>query len=104
MLLEKTKFKEGDIISLKLISGEEVIGKYVSEDITDMTIHQPTMLAMTQKGPAMAPVMMTVEPDKDYSITKSAIILKGYTQKEIADQYFYQTTGIQPVSAGSIIR
>lgn len=104
MLLEKTKYKEGDIISLKLISGEEVIGKYVTEDMTDIVLHQPTMLAMTQKGPAMAPVMMTVESDKDYSISKSAIILKGFTQKEIADQYFYQTTGIQPVSTGSIIR
>jgi hypothetical protein len=103
MLLEKPKFREGDIISVKLISGEEIIGKYVSEDMTDMVIHQPTMLAMTQKGPAMAPVMMTVEPDKDYMIAKTAIILKGQTQKEIADQYYFQTTGIQPVSAGSII-
>jgi len=104
MLLEKTKFKEGDIVSLKLISGEELIGKYISEDMTDMVVHQPTMLAMTQKGPAMAPVMMTMAPDKDYTISKTAIILRGHTQKEIADQYFYQTTGIQPVSAGSIIR
>jgi hypothetical protein len=102
MLLEKTKFKKGDIISIKLISGEEIIGKYIGEDMTDLVIHNPKILAITQKGPAMAPVMMTVEPDNDYSISKSAIILKGYTEKEIADQYTYQTTGIQPVSAGGV--
>lgn len=104
MLLEKVKFESGDIISFKLITGEEVIGKYVSEDLSDIKVYQPTMLAMTQKGPAMAPLMITVEPDKEYNIAKSAIILKGHTVKEIADQYTYQTTGIQPVSAGSIIR
>jgi hypothetical protein len=61
------------------------------------------MLAMTQKGPAMAPVMMTVNPDNDYTINKSSVIFQGSTVKEIADQYLFQTTGIQPVSAGSIV-
>jgi hypothetical protein len=104
MLLEKTKFKEGDIISMKLISGEEVIAKYVSEDMTDLVVHNPIMLAMTPKGPAMTPMMVTLDTDKDYSLSKSSIILKGLTVKEIADQFTFQTTGIQPVSAGSIIR
>jgi len=103
MLLEKAKSKEGDIISLKLISGEEIIGKYISEDIADIVIKNPIMLAMTQKGPAMTPMMITVELDNEFNISKSAIILKGNTVKEIADQFIFQTTGIQPVSAGNII-
>jgi hypothetical protein len=104
MLLEKTKFKEGDIISLKLISGEEIIGKYISEDIADIVIKNPVMLAMTQKGPAMTPMMITVELDQEFNIAKSAVILRGNTVKDVADQFTFQTTGIQPVSAGSIIR
>lgn len=104
MLLQKTKFTENDIISFKLISGEEIIGKYVSEDMVDIIIHYPIMLAMTQKGPAMAPLMMTVDPDKDFNIPKSVISFKGITNKEIADQYILQTTGIQPVTTGNIIR
>ena len=103
MLLEKSKFTEGDIVSFKLTTGDEVIGKYVKEDMTTFTIARPVMLAMTQKGPAMAPVMMTVNPDNDYSINKSSVIFQGSTVKEIADQYLFQTTGIQPVSAGSIV-
>jgi hypothetical protein len=47
--------------------------------------------------------MMTVNPDNDYSINKSSVIFQGSTVKEIADQYLFQTTGIQPVSAGSIV-
>lgn len=104
MLFEKSKYTPGDTVSLKLISGDEVIGKFVDEDMATLTLAKPVMLAMTQKGPAMAPVMMTVEPDNDFVIAKSAIIFKGQTVKEIADQYTYQTTGIQPVSAGSIVR
>jgi hypothetical protein len=61
------------------------------------------MLAMTKNGPAMAPVMMTVTPEADYTINKAAVMLSGTTVKEIAEQYLFQTTGIQPVSAGSIV-
>ncbi len=103
MLLENTKFSSGDIVSFKLISGDEVIAKYLKEDMATITISRPIMLAMTPKGPAMAPVMVTVNPENDFTINKSAVLLHGSTVKEIADQYTYQTTGIQPVSAGSII-
>lgn len=104
MFLEKSKFTEGDTVSLKLISGDEVIGKFVKEDMTTITLNKPVMLAMTQKGPAMAPIMMTVNPDNEYAINKSAVLFQGSTVKEIAEQYIFQTTGIQPVSAGSIIK
>ena len=103
MLLEKSKFTEGDIVSLKLLTGEEVIGKYVKEDMTSYILNKPLMLAMSKQGPAMMPLMMTVNPEKDFTINKTAVILYGETDKEIADQYVYQTTGIQPASAGSIV-
>lgn len=104
MLLEKSKFTDGDIVSLKLSNGEELIGKYIKEDMTSLTLKSPLMLAMTKQGPAMAPIMMTVEPDREFAINKNNIMFQGSTVKEIADQYTFQTTGIQPVSAGSIIR
>lgn len=104
MLLEKTKFKEGDTVSLKLTSGEELVGKFISEDMTDIVIKSPVMLAMTPKGPAMAPFMITVDHEKEFNISKSTVILKAHTVKEVADQFTFQTTGIQPVSAGGIIR
>ncbi len=104
MLLQKSKFDAGDIISLKLTSGEEIVGKFVSEDMMEIVLTKVVMLAMTQKGVGMAPYMITIDPDKEYAINKQAVIMKAHTDKEIANQYTYQTTGIQPVSAGSIIK
>ncbi len=104
MLLQKSKFDAGDIVSLKLTSGEEIVGKFVSEDMMEIVLTKVVMLAMTQKGVGMAPYMVTINPDKEYAINKQAVILKAHTDKDVADQYTYQTTGIQPVSAGSIIK
>ena len=102
MLFEK-KFSDGDVVSLKTTGGEEIIGRFVKDDMISITLEKPLMIAMTQKGPAMAPVMITVNPDTNLTFNKSAIIITAECYKEIADQYVYQTTGIQPVSAGSII-
>jgi hypothetical protein len=103
MLLEKRSFTEGDVVSIKLASGEELIGKFVSEDADTVKLEKTLMLAMSQKGIGMAPYMMTVNPDSKINVNKNLIIVIAESDKEIAAQYVFQTTGIQPVAAGGII-
>ena len=104
MLFNKQKFAAGDIISVKLITGDEVMGKFVEDTMGTITLDRPLMLAMTQKGPAMAPVLVTVNPDSKLTFNTQAITVMAESDAEIGKQYVYQTTGIQPVSAGSIIK
>jgi len=103
MLLEKTRFDEGDVITIKLISGEEVIGKFISDSEQTLVLDKPLMLAMSQKGIGMAPVLVTVNPDTKLKFNRHAIMVTAHSDDEIAKQYVYQTTGIQPVTNGGII-
>lgn len=103
MLLEKKDFDENDVISLKLISGEEVIGKLIKDSNESVELDRPLILAMSQKGVGMAPVLMTVNPESKLKFFKCAVMVMAKSDDEIAKQYVYQTTGIQPVSANSII-
>ena len=98
MLLEKTRFDENDTVSIKLVSGEEVIGKFISDDDKVITLEKPLMLAMSQKGIGMAPILMTVNPETKLKFNKSSVMIMAHSDDEIAKQYIYQTTGIQPVS------
>jgi len=70
MLLEKLSYSENDIVTLKLISGEEVIGKFISEDSQAVTLDKPLTLAMSQKGVGMVPLLMTVNPDNKLKINR----------------------------------
>lgn len=101
MLFEK-KYNEGDVVTLKLSSGEEVLGKFVSEDMMGITLSKCLMIAMTAKGPAMAPILMTVDPDKDLTFNKNNITVVTASDKDIANQYTTQTTGIA-IPKGSIV-
>ena len=104
MLINKAKYAAGDIVSFKINTGEEILGSLKEEDMMSVTLEKPLMLAMTKNGPAMAPIMMTVAPDTALTFSKSNIIVGPVeTDKEIADQYRFQTTGIQLAAAGNII-
>ncbi len=98
MLLEKSSFTENDTVTIKLVSGEEIIGKFISDDDKIVTLEKPLMLAMSQKGIGMAPVLMTVNPDTKLKFNKTAIVVMAHSDDEIGKQYTFQTTGIQPVS------
>ncbi len=104
MLLEKQGFKENDVVSLRLSSGEELIGKFLSEDDKSIKLEKVLMLAMSQKGIGMAPYMITVNPDSKINLNKNQIIVIAESDKEIASQYILQTTGIQPVSSASFMK
>ncbi len=104
MLLNKHKFLAGDIVTIKLLSGDEVMGKFVEDAMGSITLDRPVMLAMTQKGPAMAPVLLTVNPDSKLTFNTQTVMVMAESDSEIGKQYVFQTTGIQPVTAGSIIK
>lgn len=104
MLQTTTNYTDGEVLSIKLISGEEILGRFKSQDIATLKLDRPLMLGMTAQGMALAPFMATIDQEAAISFPKDKIIVTVPTLKEIADQYIYQTTGIQPVSAGSLIR
>lgn len=95
--------KDGDVITLKMSSGEELIGVYVSEDANSFTIDRPVTLSVGPKGgPALTPYLMTVNPGntRNLKINKLLVVCTASTDKELADQYTSALSGIQVAPAG----
>lgn len=94
MLLEKPKSK-GDVITIKLTSGEEVIARFEDDNTSGIKISKPMMLSMGPKGVGMMPYLFTVDPDTPITINNSAIAVLSATDEDFAKQYTTSTTGIQ---------
>lgn len=103
MLIEK-KPGVGDLIAIKLTTGEEVVGKIEENPATantnDVTLKAPVGWMLTQQGVMPAPVMVTADDKPTITFSGTAIISKTKPRKEIADAYIQITTGIIP--AGGI--
>lgn len=94
MILEKPK-TVGSTVTLKLASGEEIIARYEQETEHSITIKMPVQLVMSERGAAMLPYLMSVDPNRSIVISKSGIIVCELTHTDFDRKYLEVTTGIE---------
>jgi hypothetical protein len=94
MLIE-TAIKDGDIVSFKLSSGEEIVARLKSQDDKSYTLLKPMVLIMQQQGMGLAPFMFSVSPDAKFNIQASSVSCVAKTEQDIAKQYTATTSNIQ---------
>lgn len=97
-----TSFKTNEILSMKLITGEEIITKFIEDTGLFYKVHKPLVLSVTPQGVAMTPFLFTADIEGSIDIPKNAVIAATPTEKSTAGQYIKGTTGIVPASASSL--
>lgn len=88
--------KQGDVVALKLSSGEEIIGSYQNESPTEIELRKPLAMAMTPQGPGLAPWIASADimSETNIKFSKPHVIAMVRAHKPIADVYLQATTGI----------
>jgi hypothetical protein len=94
MLINKG-ISPGEVVTIKVVTGEEIVAKYVEETATGHKVSRPMVLSMTQKGLGMMPMLFTVDPDSDILINSASIVMLTVTEADFAKQYTTSVTGIQ---------
>ena len=84
----------GDVVTIKLTSGEELIANLVEENDKYVKVSKPRVLASAQGGIGMAPYLFTVDPDKEIKLARATIVVLEPTEKESASSYTKATTGL----------
>jgi hypothetical protein len=92
MLIET--IKEGEVITVKLTSGEELVGKLEGEDSDTIRLSVPLTLVMSQQGIGMQQYLFTADPDKTLTINKRAVSCFTLTKEDFAKVYKERTSAI----------
>ena len=93
MLINKPH-QSGDIVSIKTMSGDELVGKFESETDTHYHLMTPMALAHTAQGLGLVPYMFTVDPGNVVMIDKRSVVTIVNTHTEMAKDYLSKVTGI----------
>lgn len=93
MLIDKG-VSEGEVITLKLTSGEELVAKLVEDGAAYYKLKNPQVIGMGPKGPGLMPYLFTVDPSKEIKLSKTTVTVAEATDKSFADQFIQSTTGI----------
>jgi hypothetical protein len=92
MLLEKP-IVDGDIVSIKLINGDEIIARLEKDDNNGITINKPLALTMSGGGLGMIPWVFLGDKDT-MTLKREHVFVMVTSKKDAAKQYLEGTTGI----------
>ena len=85
----------GEVITLKLTSGEELVAKLVEETNDGYKLSHPQVIGMGPNGPGLMPYLFTVSQDRDVTLLKTTVTVAEPTDKQFANQFLESTTGIK---------
>jgi len=88
---------EGEVITLKLTSGEEIVAKLVEDGPVYYKLSRPMVIGMGQQGPGLMPYLFTVSPDADVKLQTSTVTVAEATDASFAKQFLESTSGIKLV-------
>ena len=102
-MLVVSNFKKGDIVTVKLSTGEEIVARFQSFNMDELKVVKPTVLTLNpQNGQAMLIAwLMSIDAhnSEPVSIKGNQIVATAKTIKILADSYTQSTTGIAPASS-----
>lgn len=103
-MLVNSSYKKGETICVKVSTGEEVVGRFDSQD-GDIQVVKPCVITLNpQNGQAMLiPWLMSIDTNTSDPITikKEHIITTNKPNKSLSDVYIQNTTGIAPASSNT---
>ena len=103
-MLVISSYKKGETICVKVSTGEEIVGRFESQE-GDIQVIKPCVITLNpQNGQAMLiPWLMSIDTTSSDPITikKEHILTTNKPNKSLADAYIQSTTGIAPASANT---
>lgn len=106
-MLLQTAMKPNDIISIKLVSGEELIAKLTSIEPGHVVITKPLMISLGQDrsgnvGIQMLPYFLLCgEPDAKLTISDAHILTKTHANDQAKNGYIQNTSGLTIAGANA---
>ena len=86
---------EGDTVSIKFTSGEEIIARFVSDDGAVVNIQRPMALVNLASGIGLGPFKFTVPKFSELPINKNLVLAMVKTEIEFSKKYAEGTTGLK---------
>ena len=102
-MLEHNGYTSGTLVSFKLVNGDEIIAKIVEETLAGFSVSKPMIVVPSQQGIGLMQSLFTSDLNNNVQLARMHVMLHAQTSSELVNHYISTTTGIETVTAGSII-
>jgi hypothetical protein len=102
-MLVTNKYDQDDIVTFKIVNGDENVAKSVEESDDAFTVIKPCTVMPSQQGLGLLQSLFTSDLNKSIRLEKRHVMMHAPTVKDVQNHYIKTITGIEPVSKGGII-
>ena len=102
-MLVTNKYAEDDIVTFKIVNGDEIVAKIVEESDDAFTVIKPCTVMPSQQGLGLLQSLFTSDLNKSIRLEKRHVMMHAPTVKDVQNHYIKTTTGIETVSKSGII-
>ena len=103
LVSNQSKYDKDDIVTFKMVNGDEIVAKIIEDSGMSFTVDRPCTVVPSHQGIGLTQSLFTSDMKKPIVISKNHVMFSSETIKEMASHYFQITTGLVPVTAGSIV-
>jgi hypothetical protein len=103
MLISKSSYTAGDVVSFKLVNGDECVAKIVECTPMEFVVSKPCTVVPSAKGIGLMQSLFTAQMDKNVNLNATHVLMHAPVVKEIHDYYIQTTTGIATAPAGLVV-
>ena len=97
------RYKEKEIVTIKLSSGEEILCKFLSVDSDYITVEKGLVLMQGPQGIALGTFFSTADPEKPITIARANITAISDINPRLKEQYNNVFSKIKTAAKPSII-
>jgi hypothetical protein len=103
MLIASKKYAANDIVTFKLVNGDETIAKIVEETADHYVINKPCTGIPTPNGLALMQSLVSGDINTNIVLEKKYVIMHTPTADRVQAHYIETTTGIKTAPKGGIV-
>lgn len=106
-MLVQSKFKQDEILLLRLVTGEELMGKLEEENAIHYKIKKPALVVVGQNQEGklvfdLQPPMYSMDINKSVEIMKTGVLMATYPRDDMKNGYIKGTSGIEVAGANAL--
>ena len=102
-MLVSRKYDENDIVSFKLVTGDEIVARVIEETDAGFNVDKPCTVMPGPQGMGLIQSLFTADADRKVSLSKQHVIMHAPSIDAMQNHYIKTTTGIEPITRGGII-
>ena len=103
MLVSNQKYANGDVVSFKMVTGDEIIAKVLEQTDEGFSVSAPCTVMPSQQGLGLMQSLFSAKEDVKIFLSKNHVMFHAESIEQMRVHYIKTTTGVDVIAKPGII-